>query len=556
MLSRLPSATRLLACRAFTSAAVMARPVALRSAVPPTMFRRPAPINRFTRRGFASEAATGGQRKDEILKQLSLIIDPDLHKDIVSLGFVQNLSISDDGVVVFDLKLTTPACPVRDQFVDACSRACKALPWVTDVKVTLSAKSRAGAAPEVKSENLSKVHNIIAVTSCKGGVGKSSVAVNLAYSIAKHGVKVGILDADIFGPSLPYLIPSTERAPPDAVEGELEGAGKAKPGVLQPYYHNGVKLMSMGYLRPGESVALRGPMVSGMVQQMLTMTDWGNLDYLIIDYPPGTGDIQLTIGQQAKVDAAVVVTTPQQLSLVDVEKGIELFDKLNIPSIAVVENMAYFKCPSCSDKHQVFGRAAESKKLAAKYGIQSHVELPIDPDMAGTVEDAKGAAFPFVCNEAYDGSEASKAFENLAEDVIRGVSKVQHGATHIAFMGAGKPIIHLQEQYGDHKVAWQGQVPARALRLACRSASMYDEWTGEKLFKDEDIPQDVVATNIAKAGTYALRINWSDGHTSIFPRDAMKKVVQQHGIVEVENGVATIAYAEELEAADQAKAQS
>ncbi|EER17561.1 polysaccharide export protein, putative [Perkinsus marinus ATCC 50983] len=363
---------------------------------------------RFGRRGFANETAAATEREKEILQQLSLIIDPDLHKDIVTLGFVQNLTISDEGVVVFDLKLTTPACPVRDQFIDACTRACSALPWVTDVKVTLSAKSRAGGAPEVKSENLSNVQNIVAVTSCKGGVGKSSVAVNLAYSIAKHGVKVGILDADIFGPSLPYLIPSTERAPADP----------------QPYYHNGVKLMSMGYIRPGESVAVRGPMVSGMIQQMLTMTDWGHLDYLIIDYPPGTGDVQLTIGQQAKVDAAVVVTTPQQLSLVDVEKGIELFDKLNIPSIAVVENMAYFKCPTCSDKHQVFGRAADSKHLAEKYGIQSHVELPIDPDMARNVDDVKASAFPFVCNEAFDGSEASKAFESLADDVIRGVSKV------------------------------------------------------------------------------------------------------------------------------------
>ena len=443
----------------------------------------------------SSDSITTTER--EILKFLSVIIDPDLSRDIVSLGFVQNLKFDQvAGTVGFDLELTTPACPVKEQFVSACEQVLKSnLAWVKSVKVTLTARAKKSSNPAIVSGGLAKVANIIAVSSCKGGVGKSSVAYNLALALQRSSARVGLLDVDIFGPSLPVFVPRTIKGPFD----------ESMPQQIQVFLDEvtGLKVMSMGYLRPNESIALRGPMVSGLAQQLLTSTGWGELDYLVIDMPPGTSDIHLTIGQQAPIDAAVVVTTPHQLAITDVEKGIELLNKMKIPSVALVENFASFKCGSCDTKHSIFGDSGAGNRVAARFGIENVTQLPIDPKLAS--------------------EESKQLFDSLAETVVREVAKLKFNSVVIA-LEAADGVFKLTERLGD-TVQWEGTIPFRTLRLNCKSATMIDEWTGAKLFKDEDIPNDVNPIKVERAGNYAYRIDWSDKHHSIFPLKAIKALM-------------------------------
>jgi ATP-binding protein involved in chromosome partitioning len=437
--------------------------------------------------------------RDSVLKALSAIIDPDLKRDIVSLGFIKELKIDTaSGNVNFDLELTTPACPVKEQFVTACNSALKDnISWVKSVNVNLTSRKR--SAPATAS-GLARVSNIIAVSSCKGGVGKSSVAYHLATSIReKYGARVGLLDADIYGPSLPSLVPNAVKGPFD----------ESLPKQVQVYVNpaNDLRLMSIGYLKPNESIALRGPMVSGMIQQLLTSTGWGELDYLIIDMPPGTGDIHLTIGQQAPIDGAVVVTTPQQLAIVDVEKGIELFNKLRIPSLALVENFSFFDCGTCSTRHSLFGRSGEAaKRIADKFGIddQRYFQLPID-------------------QTGMKSETTKKIIEDLAATVIREIAKKKYSNIETK-LDRENGVIKISQTQNKSDVVFSGTIPFRKLRLNCKSATMIDEWTGEKLFKDEDIRMDVEPTKIEPAGNYAFRIDWSDGHHSIYPIKALKEL--------------------------------
>lgn len=431
-----------------------------------------------------------------VLKALSVIIDPDLKRDIVSLGFVKGLNINEaSGNVSFVLELTTPACPVKEQFVSACQKVLKEnLPWVQSVDVTLSSRKRS---PPSTANGLARVANVIAVSSCKGGVGKSSVAFQLATCIReKYGARVGLLDADIYGPSLPSLVP-------DAVKGPFDESLKQQ---VQVYVNpkNDLRLMSIGYLKPNESIALRGPMVSGMIQQLLTSTGWGELDYLVIDMPPGTGDIHLTIGQQAAIDGTVVVTTPQQLSLVDVEKGIELFNKLRIPSIAMVENFSFFDCGNCSTRHSLFGKSGEAaKRIASKFGIDDsqYFQLPID---SMTSDKLQGI------------------ISDLASCVIREIAKKKFSDVETRIDVSLGNVKVVEEIRNKNEQIFEGSIPFRKLRLNCKSATMIDEWTGEKLFKDEDISIDVKPVKIEAAGNYAYRVDWSDGHHSIYPIKALK----------------------------------
>mmetsp|Transcript_78124 Transcript_78124/g.108058 ORF Transcript_78124/g.108058 Transcript_78124/m.108058 type:complete len:247 (+) Transcript_78124:402-1142(+) len=219
---------------------------------------------------------------------------------------------------------------------------------------------------------LKSVKNILAVSSCKGGVGKSTVAVNLAYSMHKQGVKVGIFDADLYGPSLPTMIsPDSAQIYQDTED----------PNKIAPVEFNGVKTMSYGFAAQNKTAIMRGPMASNLVSQLVGQTNWGDLDYLVVDFPPGTGDIQLTLGQELSLSAAVIVTTPQKLAYVDVIKGIEMFDTLKVPTIAVVENMAYYRCSSCEEKRRIFG-AGYTNQLKTNFGIKSSFEVPIMEEIA------------------------------------------------------------------------------------------------------------------------------------------------------------------------------
>jgi len=273
--------------------------------------------------------------------------------------------------------------------------------------------------------------------------------------------------------------------------------------------------MSMGFLRPGDYSAIRGPMVSAMVQQMLTQTLWDDLDFLFIDLPPGTGDIHLTVSQQAEIDAAVVVTTPQQLSLLDVDKGIRMFDGVNIPTACIVENMSYFAC-ECGRRHDIFRRGA-GEKLAERFGIHRYFRLPVDPAMGDIGE-------PFVLSEAVHRSEAvASTFMSLAHSTVKAVEELRQRRS--------VPEVVAECDGATLAVTLNGKtarVPARAVRLNCQSAKMVDEFTGAKLFKEEDIAADVRIIKIATAGRYAVSIDWSDAHSSLFSYTLLSRVCDEH----------------------------
>ena len=303
----------------------------------------------------------------DVKAALSSIMDPDLHKDIVTLGFVRNVVIK-GGAVSFEVNLTTPACPVKEQLKKQCEEAIRALPGVTAVDVAMTATTRA-ANTGVATTNpaLKGVKNIIAVAAGKGGVGKSTTAVNLAFALARRGSKVGLLDADVYGPSIPKMVRLTKMA---------ESAGDNR---ILPPEADGVKIISAAMFQSaGQAAILRGPMAGGVAKQFLTQVDWGELDYLVIDYPPGTGDIQLTISQTAPISGAVIVTTPQEVALLDVRKAIEMFRTLKVPVLGVVETMSYFICDGCDKKHHIF-RSGGGERLAREYGVAFLGEIPLDP---------------------------------------------------------------------------------------------------------------------------------------------------------------------------------
>ena len=274
-------------------------------------------------------SAPDGSREADVLNALRNVIDPDFGEDIVNCGFVKDLRVSDAGDVTFTLELTTPACPVKEEFDRLSKQFVTALEWAKSCNVNMTAQPVTNDMPDAV-EGLKGVRHIIAVSSCKGGVGKSTTSVNLAYTLRMMGAKVGIFDADVFGPSLPTMT-SPEQA---VLQMDKE------TGAITPTEYEGVGIVSFGFAGQGSAI-MRGPMVSGLINQMLTTTAWGDLDYLIIDMPPGTGDVQLTICQVLPITAAVVVTTPQKLAFIDVEKGVRMFSKLRVPCVAVVEKLLF-----------------------------------------------------------------------------------------------------------------------------------------------------------------------------------------------------------------------
>jgi len=344
---------------------------------------------------------------------------------------------------------------------------------------------------------LQKVRCILAVSSCKGGVGKSTVAVNLAYAIAAEGMRVGLFDADIYGPSLPTMVCPASK--------ELFQAD----GLILPLESDHVKLMSFGYLpteEENQAAILRGPIVSNLLNQLLTQTDWGRLDVLVIDYPPGTGDIQLTLSQVAPITAAVIVTTPQKLSFVDVVKGIRMFDKLNVPTIAVVENMSYFVGPDGLPL-RVFGEGAR-RMLEDQYGFRDSFELPIVPEISACGDSGR----PYVLT--HPESETAEVFQDMARRILPVLDELSTGKrnTPDLLYNVGENMV-LRLPDGSEFV-----FSPVALRMVCRSAHRVDELTGVRRELREHIPEDVYPTRIMPTGNYAVSIEWSDGAPpSLFP---------------------------------------
>ena len=303
---------------------------------------------------------------DQVLSSLRKVVDPELHKDIVSMGMVKDLAIT-DGKVSFTLELTTPACPFNSD-IEQDVRAAIAGIGVQNLDLKVTARVMEGRAISM-DELIPGVKNIIAVASGKGGVGKTTIAVNLALALARSGAKVGLLDADVYGPSVPLMLGAQEE--PQVVNNKI-----------QPPNVEGIKVISMGffYEQSQQAGIYRGPIVSGIVKQFLTDVEWGSLDYLIIDLPPGTGDAPLTMAQTIPVTGIIIVTTPQDVAMNVAVKALGMFSKLNVPIVGVIENMSYLQCPHCNEQINIFGRGG-GQKISEKFDIPFLGEIPLFPQI-------------------------------------------------------------------------------------------------------------------------------------------------------------------------------
>lgn len=480
--------------------------------------------------------------RGEVLQTLKVVIDPDLNQDIVTLGFIQNLQLdAETRTVSFDVELTTPACPIKDQFQIDCYNLVMDIPWVKDVEVRMSAQPTVMDTPTV---GMAQIGAVIAVSSCKGGVGKSTTAVNLAYALQSLGATVGIFDADVYGPSLPTMV-----TPDDDV---VRFVGRQ----IAPLQRNGVRLMSFGYVNEGSAV-MRGPMVSQLLDQFLSVTHWGPLDYLILDMPPGTGDIQLTLTQRLNITAAVIVTTPQELSFADVVRGVEMFDSVNVPCVAVVENMAYYEpdpkqqfdtaqlqeaiqaalaargvndaTPAngettdkkslaeelvqvvmdnvISEPVRIFG-PGHKRRLSEQWGIEHTYSIPLMHQIASNGDSGT----PYIL-ENPDSAQAL-IYKELAASVVSEVAKSK-------FSQKRPDIVYNDERHMIVIDTEDTMTPAD-LRRACRCASCVEEMTGRQILQPGDVKDAIKPLRMSATGNYALSIDWSDGHRSLYPYRQIK----------------------------------
>jgi ATP-binding protein involved in chromosome partitioning len=337
-----------------------------------------------------------------VLEALKVVRDPDLNRDIVSLGFIKDLRL-DAGRVAFTIELTTPACPVKDQMRDQARAAVMQIAGVTSVDVNMSARVREAVGSDGPRQSLPGVKNVIAVGAGKGGVGKTTVAVNLAIALAKCGSKVGIIDADIYGPNVPIML---------GIRTQLTTDGQK----IVPAEKYGLQVISMGFLTQDDApIIWRGPMLHGALQQFFREVAWKNLDYLVIDLPPGTGDVALSLSQTVPVAGAIVVTTPQQVSLADSRRAVAMYKKLNIPTLGVVENMSYFVCRHCNHEADIFGHGG-GEEMAATLGVPFLGRIPIYQP----IREGGDNGVPLLISEPE--SPAGRAFMAAAEQAAAQVS--------------------------------------------------------------------------------------------------------------------------------------
>jgi len=298
-----------------------------------------------------------------VLDALKAVRDPDLNRDIVSLKFIKNLAI-DGGRVAFAIELTTPACPVKEQMREQARAAVAALPGVTSVEIQMTAQVRSTSSIDGGKTAVPGVKNIIAVGAGKGGVGKTTVAVNLAIALSQAGSRVAMIDGDIYGPNVPIML---------GLQTQLTTDGQK----IVPAEQYGIQLVSMGFLTGDDApVIWRGPMLHGVIQQFFREVRWDRIDYLIVDMPPGTGDVALSLSQTVPVAGAVVVTTPQTVSLADTRRAVRMYQKLNVPTLGLVENMSHFECPGCGAESDIFGKGG-GEMLAKELSIPFLGRIPI-----------------------------------------------------------------------------------------------------------------------------------------------------------------------------------
>ena len=339
---------------------------------------------------------------DQVLQALTAVQDPDLNRDIVALGFIKDLAVNGNSVS-FKVELTTPACPVKDKMKAEAEAAVLALPGVDDVQVEMTAQVTSSAPSYEDRPAIPGVKNVIAVSSGKGGVGKSTVSVNLACALHRTGARVGILDADLYGPNIPMMM-------------GLSGQPMTNGKVILPFERDGIQAISIGLIVPEEQpVIWRGPMLHTAIKQFLFEVAWRDLDYLVVDLPPGTGDAQLSLAQQAHIMGAVIVTTPQSVSVHDVRKAIRMFGTVKVPVLGVVENMSFFSPPGSDERYPIFGEGG-AQRVAEEFSIPLLGQLPIHL----SVREGGDNGEPVVL--ADPESEIAAAFMEVARQVAAQIS--------------------------------------------------------------------------------------------------------------------------------------
>lgn len=359
--------------------------------------------------------------RESVLTVLQTVKDSDLKRDILSLNFVRDLEV-DGSTVRFRLVLNTPASPAKAKLEQAAREAVLSVAGVEAVEIILESEIPQARATEGK-QPVPGISNIIAVSSGKGGVGKSTVAVNLAIALAQYGARVGLLDTDVYGPNVPIMV---------GVNAEPAVRGQK----LLPHRVYGVEVMSIGFLNRGDRpVIWRGPMLHTAVKQFLYDVEWGTLDYLIVDMPPGTGDAQLSLAQLVPVQGAVLVTTPQEVAMADVRKAINMFEQVHIPVLGIVENMSYFVCPTCQERHEIFGSGG-GEELAKQFNTNLLGQVPLSIN----VREGGDIGVPIVVGSP--DSLQAVAFKQIAQNVATQVGL-------LALRGGGLPVIDMSDSRGD-----------------------------------------------------------------------------------------------------------
>ncbi|CAN5803681.1 Mrp/NBP35 family ATP-binding protein [soil metagenome] len=345
------------------------------------------------------------------MQALRAVRDPDFNRDIVDLKFVRNLRI-EDGRVSFTVELATPASSSRDAMRSLAHDLVARIPGVTAVQVDITTSIKAAISPEINKAPVDGVKNIIAVGAGKGGVGKSTVAVNLAIALSQSGARVAMIDGDVYGPNIPIML---------GISTQLQTDGQK----IVPAEQYGIQLVSMGFLTGDDApVIWRGPMLHGVIQQFFREVKWSNIDYLIVDMPPGTGDIALSLSQTVHVSGAVVVTTPQTVSVADTRRAIRMYQKLNIPALGLVENMSHFVCPSCSHESDIFGKGG-GEGLATELDVPFLGRIPIhEPIRVGG-----DTGVPIVVGEPK--SVAAQAFRSAAERLAAQIAVTNYAAGNV-----------------------------------------------------------------------------------------------------------------------------
>lgn len=343
--------------------------------------------------------------RDDVLAALNTVNDPELHASIVRLGMVKDLAV-EGGDVKVTIELTTPACPLRETIEHDVREALRSLPGIGDIALEWGAQVRASN-PREGQQQIEGVRNIIAVASNKGGVGKSTIAANLAVALAKTGARVGLVDADITGPNLPTMF------------GLTAGLQAGSSNGLRAVERFGVQVVSIGFLLPkGTPVVWRGPMIGSAVRQLLHDVPWEDLDYLIIDLPPGTSDASMSMAQDAPIAGVVIVSTPQDVSVEDAMKAVAMFEKLNVPVFGMIENMSYFVAPDTGTRYDIFGHGG-AERAADELGIDFLGAIPIEP----AVREAADRGEPIVYGAPE--SESAKAIDGIARNIAARISVLQ-----------------------------------------------------------------------------------------------------------------------------------